>query len=144
MKRQPIPEQRAEQVVAIIRANPGVDRYEIARLAGLPVRLACVALLVARSQGLIGCVYVAQRVLGWFLIERVPAELLAAAQRKKAARLMRERRSRAEKRDPASKKATPAPVDPGDVPMIRRQVDASAPLPFKCRAVSSVFDLGAA
>lgn len=144
MKRQPIPEQRAEQVVAIIRENPGVDRYEIARLAGLPVKLTCVALLVARSQGVVGCVYVAQRIAGWFLIDQVPAQMLAAAQRKKAARLMRERRAREERRKPAVKRAKPAPVDPGDVPMIRRRVDASAPLPFKCRAVSSVFDLGAA
>ena len=36
------------------------------------------------------------------------------------------------------------PVDPGDEPIIRRHVDVAAPLPFRCTAPRSVFELGGA
>lgn len=144
MKRQPIPEQRAERVAAIIAERPGADIYAIAEKAGFGVKLTAVALQVARAQGRIGCIYVAQRTAGWFLAEQIEAAQVAAVERKRLTRLAKEKRLRDAKRVPVVKAPKPVPVDPGDVPMIRRRVDTAAPLPFKVNAARSVFELGAA
>lgn len=143
MKRQPIPEQRAERIAAIVAQQPGLDRYALASIAGINVRLACAALLIARAKGLIGCAYLDQRSLGWFPADQLDAAKAAAAKRAREAKRSRERRQRAAAAKPV-KAARPAPVDPGDVPMIRRRVDARAPLPFALSAPRSVFELGGA
>lgn len=142
MKRQPIPETRAARVVAAIGARPGINRDELARELALPVRLVRVALLIASKAGSIGGVRVAKGQVQWYPAEQVPAAQARADEASRQALLAKRRRCQARRRAGLPKLLRPAPVDPGDAPIIRRHVEVGAPLPFRCTAPRSVFELG--
>ena len=144
MKRTPIPHQRAERIVAAVIDRPGMSRDQIADLLGLSIRLVRVGLLIAKERGDIGGAYIAEGCVGWFPADQVPAAKAAAAERVKASRAARRKREMDRRAGRVPKPSAAVHVDPGDVPITRRRVDVGAPLPFKLRAVRSVFEWGQA
>lgn len=143
MKRVSIPLQRAQRIAEAVAASPGIRGEDIADQLGITQRLVRAGLLIAQSQGLIGHTYTAEKVVGWF-----PADQLAQAKAEAAARSLEWKRQRKRRLHLARKAGRPPAPQPqkldwADVPPIRRQVEATAPLPFTCRAPASVFHLGA-
>jgi plasmid stability protein len=144
MKRQTIPEQRAVLVAAAVAAKPGRTRDELAAELGIPIPSARVALLIAARSGTVGLVRFAHGLVRWYPPEQVASVQAEADEISRQALAAKRQRWQEWKKAGKPPRVKLAPLDPGDEPIIRRHVDAGAPLPFKLQAARSVFDLGGA
>ena len=155
----PIPE-NSPSVRAAARAatgRGGVTRNAVAEAVGVCPKYAGRLLAVAKRQGLVASVCIGD--CTWLWMSPAEADLMRLqlkVQRRQRERLRhramakRERLARGMKPSaaPAAVKVTPVvprdAVELDDSPIVRRLgVDPRAPLPFVCRAPSSVFALGA-
>ena len=155
----PIPE-NSPTVRAAVRAvtgSGGITRDDVAKAVGVCSKYAGRLLAVAKRQGLVASVCIGD--CTWLWMSPAEADLMRLrlkVQRRQRERLRhramakRERLARGMKprAAPAAVKVTPVvprdAVELDDSPIVRRLgVDPRAPLPFVCRAPSSVFALGA-
>jgi hypothetical protein len=143
MKRQTIPEQRAERVAAAVAAAPGRTRDELAAELGIPIPSARAALLIAVRSGTVGLVRFAHGLVRWYPPEQVGSVQAEADEISRQALAAKRQRYREWVKAGKPPRVKAAPAYPGGEPIIRRRVDVAAPLPFKLQAPASVFHMGA-
>ncbi len=133
----------AFRVAAEVTANPGLEVHELARRIGWTVRHCSKALTGAKNGGLVDISRNQQRAR-WYSAQLI-GSIRAQEKQERHARELVLHRSRNERRKwkRIAIEADESGSDLSDTP-IRTIVPAGAPLPFVCRAVRSVFDLGAA
>ena len=132
----------AFKVAAEVAANPGREVHEIARALCWTVRHCSKALTGAKNGGLIGISRFGSRAR-WYSVEAlIKVREAEQTESKQRARVLDKRRKERYLVKQLDKLAAASP-DLSDEP-IRTIVPAGVPLPFKCRAVNSVFALGAA
>lgn len=127
-------------VVELVTRTPGIESATISQTLGRSRSHVLKALHAGRQNDLIGCVYIGPKRCGWF-----PVDLLAQAQADWRQQ-MEQRRTASTARRLTQMLEKQAADDEADDQPKRRFVPAGCldPLPFVCRAVNSVFALGAA
>jgi hypothetical protein len=124
-------------VVELVTKTPAIESVAIAKALSRSRSHVLKALQAGRNFGLIGCVYIAPKRMGWF-----PAAMLAQAQADWREQMERRRSDGTQRR--IAEMLAKQDDDTDDQPK-RRMVSAGSagPLPFDCRAPASVFHLGA-
>lgn len=128
-----------QPVVTYVNAEPGATTATIAIAMRCNSCAAGKALMIARAEGLVGPVYVARGVVGWF-----PADKLAAAKARWAADRQARRMVRQKLRIDAMLAkiyARDEEPEPDDFPA-RSIIPAATAKPMRCRGPNSVFALG--
>lgn len=133
----------AFRVAAYVAANPGLESHEIARAMCWTVRHCSKALSGAKNGGLVG-ISRNQNTARWYLASQIEAiRAQEATERKTREYALQKLRNERRKFDRIEQEADESGAELDDVP-IRTIAPAGVPLPFKCRAVRSVFELAAA
>lgn len=128
------------KVLLLIDKQPGIIRPEILRKSGLSDRVVKDILSSARKNGTHRPVWNDKSSCGWYhasVADEVEREIREAAEKRRKVR-NKVNGARAWKRRMA------ASIEAFEGAPIQRKANASDPLPFVCRAVPSVFHLGAA
>lgn len=133
----------AFRVAAEVTANPGLEVHELARRMGWSVRHCSKALTGAKNGGLVD-ISRNQQKARWYSAKLITTIRAQEKQERHERELVLHRmRNERRKWKRIDIEADESGSDLSDAP-IRTIAPAGVPLPFKCRAVRSVFELAAA